>query len=60
MTWEKSLVEIENLGREDISRGGMLCPRLPEEGDAGWSTPGCAAEVFWHPRHPNCCQVTLV
>lgn len=39
---------------------GMLCPHLPEEGDAGWSIPGCAAEVFWHPRHPNCCQVTPV
>lgn len=39
---------------------GMLCPRLPEEGDAGWSTQGCALEVFWHPQHPSCCQVTPV
>lgn len=38
----------------------MPCPHLPGEGDAGWSTPECAVEVFWHPQHPNCCQVTPV
>lgn len=39
---------------------GMPCPHLPEEGDTGWSTPAYAVEVFWHPQHPNCCQVTPV
>lgn len=38
VTREKSLPESKMLGRKKVSEdAGMPCPRLPEEGGAGWS-----------------------